>query len=107
MPECLTAERVKAAFDKEKHIEELRQKEQQSFICPAEHEVIVVIHHHHLEMEDESQTANREMEFWKKYKPERHYEIVRHGHYITYVIARRANKTEQVENLRKKKKVKA
>lgn len=103
LPESLSSEKFKWQIDKIKKEEAIRDKEKASFIVPEGYQIQMVIGHSHIPLEEDSKLAIKEIEFWKKYKPERYYEIIRHGYYVTYIISRPANKTEQAENMRKKR----
>lgn len=102
-PESLSHSRIIAEAKRTEKINEMRHKEMKAFVAPKGFEIHGVIEHDCIPLEEESRTANRELEFWKKIKPERFYEIVRHGYYVTYLIRRPATKEEQAENVKKKK----
>lgn len=104
LPYTLTSEYVKKERQKQNDLIKAREDQINSFVLPDGYKHVQVIEHKELPLEDECPQAEKELNFWKKYKPDRFYEIARHGTLVTFIIARRANKTEEVDNLRKKRK---
>lgn len=103
MPESLSYEKIKSQIEKIKKEDEARDIEKASFKAPEGYTIAAVIEHGYYNIEDEVPSATKELIFWKKYKPERYYELVRHGNYVTYIICRPATKAEQAENLKRKR----